>query len=118
MISASNSPYDLPLYPRLQPASQHYSVSLVASSIEFSQRFSLGTVSKILLDAAHDAEAICHLLVHQEIEPFVDLNPRTKKNYSTESDIQISPKGIPICPIRKEMKPNSYDVSQDRRKWR
>ena len=118
MISASDSPYDLPLYPRLQPASRHDSVSLVASSIEFSQRFSLGTVEKMLLDAAHDAEAIYELLHHQRIEPFIDLNPRTKKNYSTESDIKISPKGIPICPIGKEMKPNGYDQSQNRQKWR
>jgi len=118
MISASDSHYDLPLYPRLQPASRHDAVSLVASSIEFSQRFSLGTVEKMLLDAAHDAEAIYELLVHHEIEPFIDLNPRTKKNYSTESDIQISPKGIPICPTGKEMKSNGYDISQKRQKWR
>jgi hypothetical protein len=118
MISASDSRYDLPLYPRLQPASRHDAVSLVASSIEFSQRFSLGTVRKMLLDAAHDAEAIYELLLHQDIEPFIDLNPRTKKNFSTESDIQISPEGIPICPIGKKMKPNGYDRSQNRQKWR
>jgi len=118
MISTSDSRYDLPLYPRLQPASRHDAVSLVASSIEFSQRFSLGTIGKILLDAAHDAEAIYELLHHHEIEPFIDLNPRTKKNFSTESDIQISPKGVPICPIEKEMKPNGYDISQNRQKWR
>lgn len=118
MISASDSPYDLPLYPRLQPASRHDAVSFVASSIEFSQRFALGTIDRLLLDAAHDAEAIYELLLHQKIEPFIDLNPRTKKNYSTESDIQISPKGIPICPIGKEMKPNGYDASQNRQKWR
>jgi len=118
MISASDSTYDLPLYPRLQPASRHDAVSFVASSIEFSQRFTLGTIDRILLDAAHDAEAIYRLLIHHQIEPFIDLNPRTKKNYSTESDIQISPKGIPICPIGKEMKPNGYDASQNRQKWR
>ena len=118
MISSSDSKYDLPLYPRLHPASRHDSVSLVASSIEFSQRFTLGTVSKFLLDAAHDAEAIYKLLNHLEIEPFIDLNPRTKKNYSTENDIQISPKGIPICSSGKEMKPNGYDISQNRQKWR
>ncbi len=118
MISACDSEYDLPLYPRLQPASRHDSVSLVTSSIEFSQRFTLGTVNKFLLDAAHDAEAIYLLLEHQGIEPFIDLNPRTKKNFSSESDIQISPKGIPICPTGKEMKPNGYDKSQNRQKWR
>jgi hypothetical protein len=118
MISTSDSFYDLPLYPRLQPASRHDAVSLVASSIEFSQRFSLGTIDRILLDAAHDAEAIYKLLVHNNIEPFIDLNPRTKKNYSSDGDIKISAKGIPICPIGKEMKPNGYDISQNRQKWK
>lgn len=118
MLSASDSPYDLPLYPRLQPASRHDSVSLVVSSIEFSQRFTLGAVDKMLLDAAHDAEAIYRLLDHHDIEPFIDLNARTKKNFHSENGIQISPKGTPICPIGLEMKPNGFDQSQNRQKWR
>lgn len=118
MISATDSQYDLPLYPRLQPASRHDSVSLVASSVEFKQRFTLGTVEKMLLDAAHDAEAIYHLMVHQNIEPFIDLNNRSKKNTKTECDIKISPDGIPICPIGLKMNANGYDNKQNRRKWR
>ena len=118
MISACDSEYDLPLYPRLQPASRHDSVSFVTGSIEFAQRFTLGTTNRFLLDAAHDAEAIYELLEHQGIEPFIDLNSRTKKNFSSEGDIKISAKGIPICPIGKEMKPNGYDKSQNRQKWR
>ncbi len=118
MISASDSPYDLPLYPRLQPASRHDAVSFVTSSIEFSQRFSLGTVDKMLLDAAHDAKIIYELLLHHDIEPFIDLNPRTKKNYSSKGDIKISYDGIPICPIGKSMKSNGFDFSKSRLKWR
>lgn len=118
MISAADSKYDLPLYPRLHPASRHDAVSLVMSTVEFKQRFTLGTVRNMLLDAAHDAEAIYLLLDHQEIEPFIDLNNRSKKNTATDSDIQISPTGIPICPMGKEMRPNGYDKSQNRRKWR
>lgn len=118
MISACDSMYDLPLYPRLQPASRHDSVSFATGSIEFAQRFTLGTINRFLLDAAHDAEAIYELLEHQGIEPFIDLNPRTKKNFSSEGDIKISAKGIPICSIGKEMKPNGYDKSQNRQKWR
>ena len=82
MLSAANSQHDLPLYPRLQPASRHDAVSVVVSTIEFTQRFTLGTVDKILLDAAHDAEAIYEWLEHQHIEPFIDLNNRSKKNTS------------------------------------
>jgi hypothetical protein len=118
MISAADSKHDLPLYPRLQPASRHDAVSLVISMMEFKQRFNLGVVDKMLLDAAHDAEAIYLLLDHQNIEPFIDLNNRSKKNTATDSDIQISPAGIPICPIGKEMKPNGYCNTQNRQKWR
>ena len=118
MISAVDSHYDLPLYPRLQPASRHDAISLVVSSCEFKQRFTLGTVNRMLLDAAHDADAIYHLLDHQNIEPFIDLNNRSKKNIATKSDISISPKGIPICSINLEMKPNGEDKTRCRQKWR
>ncbi len=120
MISAADSKHDLPLYPRLQPASRHDAVSLVISAVEFKQRFTLGAVDKMLLDAAHDAESIYLLLEHQGMEPFIDLNVRSKKNTvsKTASDIRISPKGIPICPKGKEMKPNGTDRKLHRRKWR
>ena len=118
MLSACDSQYDLPLYPRLQPASRHDAVSMVVSTVEFKQRFTLGTVDKMLLDAAHDAEAIYLLLKHQNVEPFIDLNNRSKKNTKTDRDIQISPKGIPICPIGLEMRLNGYDNAQNRQKWR
>jgi hypothetical protein len=120
MISAADSKHDLPLYPRLQPASRHDAVSLVMSTVEFKQRFTLGTVDKMLLDAAHDAESIYLLLEHQGMEPFIDLNVRSKKNTVSKgaNDIQISPKGIPICPKGNLMKPNGTDRKLHRRKWR
>jgi len=118
MISAANSIYDLPLYPRLQPASRHDAVSLVISSVEFKQRFTLGTVDKMLLDAAHDADAIYRLLDYQNAEPFIDLNCRSKKNTKASEDILISPRGIPICPVGLEMRSNGHDITRHRNKWR
>ena len=41
MLSAADSKHDLPLYPRLQPAKRHDTVSLDRSTIEFQQLFSL-----------------------------------------------------------------------------
>lgn len=117
-LTAANSPHDLPLYPRLHPASRHDAVSFVVSSVEFSQRFTLGIMDKILLDAAHDAGPIDDLLLHQNIEPFIDLNVRGKKNMETDSDIRISPEGIPICPCGKKMKHYGFNHSQKRHKWR
>jgi len=72
----------------------------------------------MLLDSAHDAEAIYSLMEHQNVEPFIDLNCRSKKNLKTGSDIKISPNGIPICHIGLEMKPNGHDHRQNRDKWR
>lgn len=118
MLMAANSRYDLPLYPKLQPASRHDAVGFVLSLLEFSQRFTLGTVNKMLLDAAHDAEAIYMWLNHQNIEAFIDLNPRTKRAVETGSDITISPEGIPVCREGHNMKSNGYDQSQNRQKWR
>ncbi|WP_378127785.1 hypothetical protein [Cohnella boryungensis] len=118
MLTAANSKHDLPLHPRLQPASRHDSVSFVVSTVEFSQRFTLGTVEKMLLDAAHDAAAIYDLLKHQGIQSFIDLNERGTKNLETESDMKISPKGIPpICLAGKKMKPYGFDHAQKRHKW-
>lgn len=106
MMNACDSPYDLPLHLRLNLVSYHDSVSFVVSWAEFSQRFNLGAVNKMFLDAAHDTEAIYQLIDHKNVEPIIDLNKQMKKYTNTESDIQISPEGVPICPIGKKMKPN------------
>lgn len=37
----------------------------------------------MLLDVAHDSEAIYHQMDHQNIEPFIDLNSHSKKNTKT-----------------------------------
>ncbi|TFJ93047.1 transposase [Lentibacillus salicampi] len=103
MINACDSPYDLPLCPRLNAASCHDSVGFIVNWAEFSQRVNLGATDKILLDAAHDAYSIYELIDHQQMEPIIDLNKRAKKNLETVSDIQISPEGVPIFPIGKKM---------------
>jgi hypothetical protein len=117
-LTAADSPYDLPLYPRLHPASRHDAVSFVLGIVEFSQRSTLGTVEKLILDSAHDASAIYDLLLHQNTKPFIDLNVRSAKNLETGSDIRLSPQGIPICPAGLEMKHDGFDRRQKRHKWK
>ncbi len=118
VLSASDSPHDLPLYAKLQPASRHDSVSLVISSFEFQQRWTLAPIKRMLLDAAHDAQAIYEMLDEQGIEPFIDLNPRTKQHDTSRPDIKLSAQGIPMCPAGHPMKPNGYEKLHDRQKWR
>lgn len=116
-LTASDSPHDLPLYPRLHLASCHDSVGFVVTANEFWQRFSLGTLDRFLLDAAHDALSIYELIDAQRMTPFIDLNQRSKKMIETKCDILISPDGVPVCPIGEMMKPYGFDHSQSRQKW-
>jgi hypothetical protein len=85
---------------------------------DFLQRNSVYDVDRILLDAAHDAKAIYELLNQQEIEAFIDLNPRTKFNSSSDSDVKISELGKPICPAGHKMRPNGFEKAKNRIKWR
>jgi hypothetical protein len=117
-LTAADSPHDLPLYPRLHPASRHDSVSFVLGIVEFSQRSTLGPVDKLILDSAHDAGAIYDLILHQNGKPFIDLNVRSTKNLETDHDIRLSPQGIPICPANLEMKHDGFDHAQKRHKWK
>ncbi|GAU80091.1 transposase [Fusibacter sp. 3D3] len=118
MLSACDSHYDLPLYPSLNPASRHDSISLLITLRDFSQRYTLSPVQRILLDAAHDAKAIYEVLDINDVDAFIDLNPRTKHNFSTDCDISISDKGIPLCPKGLPMKPNGFEEAKNRKKWR
>lgn len=118
MLTASDSPHDLPLFPRLQPASRHDSLSLIVSSVEFSHRFTLGTISRIILDAAHDAMGIYLLLKHKNIEAIIDLSPRTTATLELSGDIKLSPDGIPVCSAGIKMRHNGFDHAKERHKWR
>src|SRR5690625_5544090 len=98
MVNACDSPYDLPLYPRLNLASCHDSVSFVNSWAEFSQRFNLGAVDKMLLDAAHDAEAIYQLIDHKNVR-------------SEEHTSELQSRGHLVCRLLLEKKKNvKYNI--------
>ena len=118
LLTASDSPHDLPVYPRLQPASRHDSLSLIVSSIEFSQRFSLGTVTRVILDAAHDVTGIYHLFTSHGVEPVIDLNVRSSKTISLSGGFSLSPKGVPLCQRQVAMRPNGFDRKKGCQKWR
>lgn len=118
MLTDCDSKNDLPIYPTLNKASRHDSVSLLLTLNEFHHRFDISSVDKILLDAAHDAKAIYELLNKLDIDAFIDLNKRTKFNFEGKSDITFSDLGIPICSQNIEMKSNGFDYTQNRKKWR
>ena len=118
MLVAADSPYDLPLYPRLQRASRHDASSWVVSAFEFKQRFPDYTWSKMILDSAHDAMPIYEFLQSEQVIPFIDLNQRSTGQRKYKNDIAISADGTPICSHGLRMKDDGYDHTRGRRKFR
>ncbi len=118
MFTASDSPYDLPLYPRLGRASRHDAVSLVVSLREFRHYYPDWQMKQILLDAAHDAMPFYRYFASQGILPFIDLNQRKTGQKKDKDDLVLSPEGVPICQKGLEMKDNGYDRTRGRRKYR
>lgn len=117
-FTASDSPYDLPLYPRLGRASRHDSVSLVVSIREFEHYYPDWHWKRILLDAAHDAMPFYRYFASKGIVPFIDLNKRKSGNKVYKDDITVSPEGVPICQKGLLMKNDGYDATRARRKYR
>ena len=116
-LVAADSPYDLPIYPRLQRASRHDATSWVVSAREFKAYFREYTWDRVLLDAAHDAMAIYEYLRSQKITPFIDMNQRNTGNKKYKDDMMISRNGVPICKKGLEMRDRGYDSSRARRKY-
>ena len=118
MFTASDSHADLPLYPRLGPASRHDSVSLVVGIKEFEQYYPDWHWKRVLLDAAHDAMPFYRYFQYKGTIPFIDLNKRQTGNKRYKDNITVSAYGVPICQKGLAMKDNGYDRSRGRRKYR
>ncbi|MDL2302666.1 hypothetical protein LJC58_10015, partial [Lachnospiraceae bacterium OttesenSCG-928-D06] len=74
MLTASDSENDLPVFPFLSPASRHDSIGFLYNWYSMKQLLPEATVTKLLLDSAHDAMPYYEYCRDHEIVPFIDLN--------------------------------------------
>jgi len=116
--TACSSFHDLPLLPILNKASQHDSFSLVKSLNVFSNTYRDYMFSNILLDSAHDAMPIYRFLKANNLEPFIDLNPRNSGNTKYNDEFSLSPDCKPVCKKGLEMYDCGVDYKRGRRKYR
>ena len=116
-LSAANSFHDLPLLISLKPGSAHDSITFVPAYAQLRAVLPSLGFEKALLDSAHDAYDIYRLFHKQQIEPFIDLNLRGKKNSSVDT-FQINPDGIPVCQNSLKMIHWGLDRKRQRIKWR
>ena len=114
-LSAANSFNDLPLLLHLNQASAHDSITFVPAYAQLRSIFPEFKFEKALLDSAHDAYAIYRMLNMHEIEPFIDLNERNKKNNTSE---EINHNGIPVCQAGLPMLRWGMHKKRLRIKWR
>lgn len=117
MVSASESPYDLPIYPRLYRASKHDSVLLVSTYHELLHWYPEWRIGESILDSAFDAYPIYEMLEQYDVSAIIDLNPRRSKQF-TYNEMDINLDGVPICPLGRKMIDWGVENKRYRRKWR
>ncbi len=117
MVAASDSLYDLPIYPRMYRASKHDSVLFVSTFHELKHWYPDWTFGEVILDSALDAYPIYEMLEHHDVSAIINLNPRRSKQFIyNEMDMNLD--GVPICPIGRKMLDWGVDKKRYRRKWR
>ncbi|NMB97165.1 MAG: hypothetical protein GYA02_11245 [Clostridiaceae bacterium] len=98
-VTASDSPYDLPLYLRIVQASRHDSVTTVFALRDILKLYPNFTFKNFIADGAMDNYPTYDLLKHYDIIPFISLDSRTKVNfhYQHPGILCFDHKGRPIC---------------------
>ncbi|WP_096181371.1 DDE transposase [Effusibacillus lacus] len=117
MFCAADSPYDLPVYPRLFRASWHDSVSWICGYRELRHWYPDWKVGEAILDSAHDALPIYTMLEHDDVSAIIDLNLR-RSGKLVYNDMEIDKDGVPVCPIGRKMICWGKCPGRQRVKWR
>ena len=118
MFVASDSENDLPVFPLLERASRHDMLSFLHSFFTIKTWLPQYRVTKLLLDAAHDADAVYRYCQEAGIQPFIDLNPGNTGNFIYKDTFTIDDDGVPVCKLGLRMKPDGVEPNRNRCKWR
>lgn len=98
-VTASDSPYDLPIYIKMVQASRHDSITTVFALHDIHRLFPNLHFDNFVADGAMDNYPTYDLLKHYDILPFISLDSRTKAkfNYPHPDILCFDNKGNPIC---------------------
>ena len=118
MFTASASDSDLPVFPLMSPASRHDSHGFCYAWFTMLDLLPEATISKVLLDSAHDANALYRYFKKQSIVPFIDLNSKRGKPRKYKDDFDLGDDGVPICPAGRKMNRDGCDIKKHRLKFR
>ena len=118
MYVASDSENDLPVFPLLERASRHDMLSFLHSFFKMRRWLPEFNIEKILLDAAHDADAVYRYFQTEGITPFIDLNEGNTGQFVYKDTFTIDKDGTPICNKGLKMHSDGIEPNRNRQKWR
>jgi hypothetical protein len=98
--TASDSPYDLPIYLKSVQASRHDSISTIYALEDIQVLYQSFKLDKFIADGAMDNYPTHEYLYHHDITPFIPLDQRSKNKlkHPNPAILCFDSKGRAICP--------------------
>ena len=118
MMTAADSESDLPLFPFLSPASRHDSHGFLYNWYSMKHYLPDVSVSKLLLDSAHDAMPYYEYCRDNHIQPFIDLNGKGGYPTKYKGEFTVNEKGIPFCREGLQMRRDGTEKNKHRTKFK
>ena len=119
MYVAADSDNDLPVFPLLERASRHDMLSFLHSFFTMKAWLPEYRAAKLLLDAAHDADAVYRYCLSENIQAFIDLNEGNLGKYIYKDTFYLDRDGTPVCvKTGKKFHRDGYEPGRKRWKWR
>lgn len=119
MYVAADSFNDLPVFPLLERASRHDMLSFLHSFFLMQEWLPEYRIAKILLDSAHDSDAVYRYCLENNIQPFIDLNERNLGNHIYKDTFYLDENGTPVCAkTGKKFHSDGCEPDRKRQKWR
>lgn len=119
MYVASDSANDLPVFPLLERASRHDMLSFLHSFFKMRAWLPEYRIAKLLLDSAHDGDAVYRYCGELGIQPFIDLNPGNLGQHIYKNTFYLDENGTPVCAKTGEkFHRDGCEPNRKRWKWR
>ena len=113
-----DSKSDLPVFPLLHPASKHDSHGFLHNFFRLKSFLPDYTITKLLLDSAHDAMPYYRYCKRADITPFIDLNGKGGRPPVYKNDFTIDKDGVPICQVGLRMRRDGVEKAKGRCKFK
>lgn len=119
MFVDADSDNDLPIFPMLEKASRHDMLSFLHSLFTMQSWMPEISIDKLILDSAHDSDAVYRFCKRKDITAIIDLNGRHEGQKIYQGTFTINEKGRPVCvKTGKPFISDGKESSRNRQKWR